>query len=704
MEEINEVDIRKWWEVEKRGKQLTEVRIVGDKTYSGYFKNIDNLLSELKHYILYNCYATINALNDGCYGREQCEHFIQVKGNSSTSDSDIIGRDEIIVDIDPVRVSNTNSTDEELELAKKKANEVYQFLKNEGFNQPIVVLSGNGVHLRYKCAMKPTVENTETVKNFLNVLSMLFSDERISIDTTIFNLSRIIKIPGTFSRKGGKRNKERPQRRSGYVKVPDEFIVTPNEYFAKIANMLPKPEEPNRSNNYQKADNFDLDSFLTEHNIRVRNIVRTPQFTKYVLEECPFNSSHKAPDSAIFVMPGGGYGFKCLHSSCSQYSWKDFRLKFDPTAYDRKEYQRFEHKVQYYSSQRKDEYTPKPETEKNGKKWLSMTDIKYVDISKLVSIPTGYMELDKRIVGLLMGDVSVVSGRNSSGKSIWLNNIALNAVQRGYKVGLWSGELQDFRLQGWINQVAAGKAYTIKKEGYENYYYTPKNISERINNWLDGRIFIYNNNYGSKWEQLFVDVKALVDKENVQLIILDNLMALQIDGYEGSQYERQTKFINDIKEYAKSSNIHIILVAHPRKDMGFLRKESISGTADLTNLADNLFIVHRVGRDFETRASEFLGKDRVMNYLKYSSVIEVCKNRSMGVEDYLVGMYYENESRRLKNDFAENIVYNWQEVGSQQSMQFASPIIEVKPEIQTYFEDSLDALPFEASDDNEAPF
>jgi archaellum biogenesis ATPase FlaH len=703
MEEINEVDIRKWWEVEKRGGQLTEVRIVGDKTFSGYFKNIENLLSEIKHYTRYNCYATINALNEGCYGREQCEHFIQVR-KDATSDNDIIGRDEVIVDIDPVRVSNVNSTDEELALAKKKANEVYQFLKNEGFNQPLVVLSGNGVHLRYKCAMKPSAENTEIVKNFLMVLDMLFSDEKINIDTTIYNLSRIIKIPGTYSRKGGKQNKLRPQRLSGYVKIPDDFLVTPNEYFAKVASMLPKPEEPNRSNNFQKVDNFDLDAFLSEHNIGVRNIVRTSKFTKYVLDECPFNSSHKAPDSAIFVMNTGGYGFKCLHSSCSQYSWKDFRLKFDPTAYDRKEYQRFEHKVQYYSSQRKEQYVPLPETEKNGKKWLSMTDIKYVDVSKLVSIPTGYIELDKRIVGLLMGDVSVVSGISGSGKSAWLNNIALNAVQRGYKIGLWSGELQDFRLQSWIDQVAAGKAYTIKKEGYENYYYTPKNISEKINKWLDGRMFVYNNNYGSKWGQLFTDIKELVEKEKVQLIILDNLMALQIDDYDGSQYERQTKFINSIKEYAKTKNIHIILVAHPRKDMGFLRKESISGTADLVNLADNLFIIHRVGRDFETRAGEFLGKDKIVNYLKYSSVIEVCKNRSMGVIDYIVGMYYEHESRRLKNDFAENIVYNWQELGSQQNIEFAAPIIQTKPEVQDMFEDSLDALPFAPSSSEEAPF
>ena len=47
--------------------------------------------------------------------------------------------------------------------------------------------------------------------------------------------------------------------------------------------------------------------------------------------------------------------------------------------------------------------------------------------------------------------------------------------------------------------------------------------------------------------------------------------------------------------------------------------------------------------------------------MQYSAVIEVSKNRQLGVTDYLVGMYYEQESRRLKNDIAENIIYGWQE-------------------------------------------
>lgn len=698
---MNEITIRQWYDTFKSGEELVEVRIVDNtykRTYSGYFTDVNTLLNEIRKYDNCNIYFTLNAINPACYDREQHDRIV-TKPKSTTSDNDIVGRDWILIDIDTKKPSDTNSTDEEKEMAKEVVNNVFKFLRDEGFEKPVVCDSGNGFHLLYKIAMKNSNENTTICKEFLQVLDMLFSNPNVEIDCTTHNASRVCKLYGTFSRKGSN-TKKRPQRESKILRIPDEIKITPNEYFAKVAAMLPKPEQPSKSN-YYSNEKFDLEAFLNKHHIAVRNIVRTSSFTKYILDECPFNSSHRAPDSAIFEMSNGGLGFKCLHSSCSQYTWKDFRLKFEPDAYDHKEYQRHEHKMQYYSQQKKEPFVPKKEDSTKGKKWLAMTDVQYVDMSKMASIPTGYKELDKKIIGLLLGDVTVLSGGSGAGKSSWIDCVALNAIQRGYKVGIWSGELQDFRFQSWINQIAAGKNYVCKREGFENYYYAPKNISNQISNWLEGKLFLYNNNYGSKWQQLFADVKELVDKEGVQLIVLDNLMALQIDNYEGDKYTQQTKFINDLKEYAKAKNVHVLLVCHPRKEGIFLRKESISGTADLTNLADSVFIIHRIGKDFEQRAGEFFGKDKVIPYLKYNSVIEVCKNRSMGVIDLLVGMYFEVESRRLKNEISENIVYGWQEQPAQLTFE-PTPESDVS-DLQDIYDNMSNQLPF-GNELQELPF
>ena len=121
-----------------------------------------------------------------------------------------------------------------------------------------------------------------------------------------------------------------------------------------------------------------------------------------------------------------------------------------------------------------------------------------------------------------------------------------------------------------------------------------------------------------------------------------------------------------------------------------MRKTDISGTSDLTNMVDNVFIVHRVNNDFKKLGGEYLGKTYIQRYTDYSNVIEVAKNRMMGAQDVLCGMYYETESRRFKNKLDENIVYGWRnDIGTEQTM---------------FHSDSNSTLPFDASTEEALPF
>lgn len=656
---IDREQIYKWWSVFHDEGEITEIRALGaGAIYSGYYKSIENAIRDIEYLDKKDdlqIYFIINAIREDCYGRVQREKLAYKP--KTTTDAEIIGRKWLMIDLDPKRTSGISSTNEELEYAHQKAKEVYKFLRNNGFNEPIICMSGNGYHLMYSCRIAVSPETDKLVERFINALAMIFSDDKVDVDTQCKNNARLSKLYGTTARKGSN-SPDRPWRMSKIVRIPNEIKVNDIEYIKKIANLYPEEKiTPSIDNNWGQ-EKFDVENFLNKHNIEYKK-ENYNDGDKYVLKHCAFNESHTGKDAVVFQRNNGALAYVCLHNSCSHYTWKDFRLKFEPNAYDKKDYKDFQYKQRNHSRTLIEPFTPQEESEEKGKKWLSMKEIKRVDIDSLLSIPTGYEMLDKKIVGLFAGELTIVSGLNASGKTSWLDCLALNVIQGGFKVGIWSGEMQDWRFQGWINQIAAGKSYVKKKQGYDNLYYTPTLYCEKIENWLDGKLFLYNNSYGSKWEQLFSDIKELVEREKVQLIILDNLAALSIDGYDGEKYSRQTKFILDVKEYAKQKNIHIILVAHPRKESTFLRKESISGTADLTNIADNLMLLHRVGKDFEIRAGEFLGKDKVQEYMGFSTVLEVVKNRQFGVVDYLVGMYYEMESRRLKNSIAEHIVYGW---------------------------------------------
>lgn len=660
---INAQSFRRWWQIfHSEESPLVELRLLGKsggKTASGYFKDCEMALSALQEYWdgTKGIYAPINVINDACYSRTQHD-VLDDKAKSTTGDNNINGRTWVMIDIDPERPADTNSTDTELAMARDVMRNVGVFLRDQGFRSPVIAMSGNGYHLYYRVNIACDEERDKIIVNFLKVLDMQFGTSECKIDTAVANRSRIAKVIGSRSNKGSD-TKDRPQRESFFVKVPDVIEATDIAYFRKIAAMLPEEERPSRFNNWSR-EAFDLDSFITKHGIRVAKIQAFGDGQRYILEECPFCPDHRAPDAALFRMRSGAIGFRCLHNSCSHNTWHDLRLKYDPNAYTKRDYDDYKSRQTYYSTEVKEPPKPIPENEANGKKWLSMVDIRYVDPSTFVYIPTGFEELDSRMGGLCLGDVSVMTGRPGSGKTTMLDTMALNAIQRGYKVAVWSGELQESRFQMWMDQVAAGVQGVEK---YKEWYICRRDVAPKIHSWLDGKLWLRNNSYKNRWSQLKEDITECVKTNGTQLVILDNLASMNLDSIEGQKNDRQSAFIAELKDYAKETNIHIIIVIHPRKDIGngLMRLESISGAADLYGLCDNVFLLHRVCEDFSRRGKDFWGKEKVDSLMVYQEVIEVAKNRSHGLLDDLFGLYYEKETRRFKNHAAESIIYGWAE-------------------------------------------
>lgn len=679
---IDKAEIYKWWHLFKDEKDLVEIRVLGKKTFSGYYKDVEHLIRDIAQFDddpNEQIYYTLNYINEGCYGRLQNEKILMAP-KGTTTDSDIIGRKFVLIDLDPKRPSNVNSTDAELFAARKKAADVYNFLLSNGFNEPIVCCSGNGYHINIPCRIGVSEETDKLIKRFLNAIAMLFTDEQVDIDVSVFNRARISKLYGTTAKKGAN-IAERPYRKSKILKYPDEIKPVDIEYFKKVADMFPEDEiRPSSENSYSR-EKFNLVQFLDKHGIKytVEDVLGGK---KYVLDHCVFNPAHTKKDAVIFQRDNGAISYVCLHASCSHYTWKDVRLKFEPDAYDNKEYKRFRHKQEYYSP--KDVvFEPIEESKEKGKKWLSFKDIKNTNLSDAISVPTGFVVLDRAMKGLLLGEVTLLSGINGSGKSSWLNMVMINAIQRGFKVACFSGELTPEMVKRWMFLPTAGKMYAIKDPNYDAVYDVNPKVIPQIEKWYDGKFFLFNNDYGNRYEQVLSDVTEVIKSSLVKLIVIDNLMALNL-GDKGDRNEQQKNFILQIVEIAKKYQVHIILVAHPRKEMNntLLRKESISGSSDLANVASNIMIIHRVGEDFIKRASEFFGSARVEKYAGYSNVIELCKNRSLGITDFLVGIYFEVESRRFKNTQSEYVHYGWEEQPIQTEMlpstEFDVPIEEIE--------------------------
>ena len=291
--------------------------------------------------------------------------------------------------------------------------------------------------------------------------------------------------------------------------------------------------------------------------------------------------------------------------------------------------------------------------------WFYTSDTaKPRDRSQIVSVRTGIPQVDKMIIGLNKKEISVFSGFRAAGKSTILTQIALQVANEGKRVALFSGELNESRVFEWTYLLCAGRTYTYPTQ-YENYYKITPSAIPLMQEWLRQKMFVYNNNYGNKYEFLFSAMKDCIEVKKVDVIILDNLMSIDIGASDMNKNAKQTEFIWMVKAFAEQNNCHIILVAHPRKSMsGVLRIDDISGTADLTNAADNVFLLHRVGFDFKRNAKALFrwGEDEAL--LQYDNIIEIAKNRDLGRSDDMIGLYFDKASKQMSCDGKE-ICYGW---------------------------------------------
>ena len=650
-------EIRKTINVIKPEGELFEVRCLeanGRKVYSGYFKSPETLIDQLcrLNSTDSNIYITLGKVKEDCYSREQREKFV-MNAKNTTNDNDVVGYKWLFVDVDPQRPAGVSSTDEQLKQAKERGNQVYVFMKNLGFNDPVTALSGNGIHLLYRIQIANNEENKVLVKKCLSALDMFFSDDELKIDTTNFNPSRICKLYGTMARKGS--NTEQNPHRLSHLLSEGSREPTDRIFLEKLVAMVPEKEEkPQKYNNYNPKE-FNLEEWMQRYSVRYKE-ANYSDGIKFILDECPFDSNHKGKDACIFQTRSGAIGFHCFHNSCSDKTWQDVRKLFEPDAYEKRQ-QEYERRL--YSQQQVQPQIKVIQPIEGKPVFYTAKDILNLPIPEESFVKSGIADIDRKMRGLKKTYVSVISGLRASGKSSVISQIILDGVNNEYNTAIYSGELTPKNFMRWMNLQAAGKGYTEPTQ-FEGYYNVQRKYQTQIADWLGEHFWLYNNEYGNNFQAMADQFKRKIEEKKLDLLILDNLMSFNISGLSADKYEAQKQFVFTLQnEIAKQYNTHIAFVAHPRKSMGFLRLDDISGTADLGNAVDNAFIVHRVNNDFKRLTKDmFDWKDDNPLY-KATNVIEIAKDRDGGTQDHFIPLYYEQETKRLKNSPAENKIYGW---------------------------------------------
>jgi hypothetical protein len=137
-------------------------------------------------------------------------------GNSA-SDEDIEHRNLLLIDIDRAQKASAPANQAELDAALVLANDISKYLKSQGWDEHLRVMSGNGYHLYYALNQLPNdIPHKNLVTRALRELADHFNNSVVKVDTVVFNASRITKVPGTIAYKGIE-SPDRPYRMARVV-------------------------------------------------------------------------------------------------------------------------------------------------------------------------------------------------------------------------------------------------------------------------------------------------------------------------------------------------------------------------------------------------------------------------------------------------------------------------------------------------------
>lgn len=214
-------------------------------------------------------------------------------------------------------------------------------------------------------------------------------------------------------------------------------------------------------------------------------------------------------------------------------------------------------------------------------------------------LSTGWTEVDK-FYSVRECEFTVVTGIPGSGKSTWLDALAVNLYgNHNWKIAFCSPE-------NWpISRHAVGLIEKVMGKPFCDTPFTArltkKEIEKGIKIISDAFFFTQLQDEGMSISNILHVMQGVIEKHGVKGIVLDPWNELE---HRRPTDKSETEFISEslgqIRRFARFNKVHIWVVAHPtklkRKEDGTYpvpRLYDISGSAAFYNKADNGICIHR---------------------------------------------------------------------------------------------------------------
>ena len=184
-------------------------------------------------------------------------------------------------------------------------------------------------------------------------------------------------------------------------------------------------------------------------------------------------------------------------------------------------------------------------------------------------IPSGFKDIDEHTDGFQPGDLIILGGRPSKGKSALGMAIVENAAQKGYPCGVVSIEMGSIQLSiRTLSSLSQVEMWKIRKGFFskeENEYYT-KALSKMAG------LPVYFNFSATNITEIQKAVIGMIETHGVKFVILDYLQLAKTPGAKSR--EREVGEISvAMKHIAKQYNIPVMVLSQLNREVERREKE-----------------------------------------------------------------------------------------------------------------------------------
>ncbi|MDB4450851.1 AAA family ATPase [Pseudomonadales bacterium] len=242
-------------------------------------------------------------------------------------------------------------------------------------------------------------------------------------------------------------------------------------------------------------------------------------------------------------------------------------------------------------------------------------------------------------------EISIWTGISGHGKTGFLNQI-IGSLLGNCSVVVASLEMRpEETVLNMIKQVAG--CYPSKKF---------------VESWIEAHkynLWLYDQTNQVAPERILAMARYSSRVLKAKHIVIDSLMKC---GLNEDDYNAQKILVDRLAWVAKEFGPHIHLVAHSRKSENEYKipgKFDVSGSASITNLADNVFVVYRNKRREEELEKKKMGlcfNDGEI--AKPATRLKVCKNRHGGAEP-MFGFYFHEASGQFTSSDGKTLPCNF---------------------------------------------